>query len=294
MDTIRPRRSMLFMPASNARALEKARDLPCDGVIFDLEDAVAPDAKAVAREQAAAAVAARAYGARETVIRINGLDTPWWRDDLKAAVAAGPDAILLPKVEGGDVFHRIEEELAWLGPGANAGLKVWIMMETPLGFLNAREIVAASDRLDCVVIGTNDLVKDLRGRHTRERLPVITALGLALLAVRTKPGLTVLDGVYSNFRNVDGFRAEALQARDMGFDGKTLIHPAQIEAANSVFGADDGEIDEARRMIAAFDQAAAEGKGVAVLDGRMIEELHVAEARRLVAMAEAIAALAKG
>ncbi|TNE62495.1 MAG: CoA ester lyase [Alphaproteobacteria bacterium] len=285
---------MLFMPASNARALEKARDLPCDGVIFDLEDAVAPDAKAVAREQAAAAVAARAYGARETVIRINGLDTPWWRDDLKAAVAAGPDAILLPKVEGGDVFHRIEEELAWLGPGANAGLKVWIMMETPLGFLNAREIVAASDRLDCVVIGTNDLVKDLRGRHTRERLPVITALGLALLAVRTKPGLTVLDGVYSNFRNVDGFRAEALQARDMGFDGKTLIHPAQIEAANSVFGADDGEIDEARRMIAAFDQAAAEGKGVAVLDGRMIEELHVAEARRLVAMAEAIAALAKG
>ena len=288
MDVIRPRRSMLFMPASNARALEKAKSLPCDGLIFDLEDAVAPDTKVMARSLACAAVAGRHYGNRECVIRINGLDTPWWRDDLAAAIPAKPHAILIPKVQDAAVLHRVEEELAW--HGADAHMHLWAMIETPFAFLRAETLASASDRVNTWVIGTNDLVKDLHARHTRDRMPVATALGLALLVARAH-GINILDGVYGDFKDDAGFAFECEQARDMGFDGKTLIHPNQIEIANRAFAPSVDEIDHAQRMIAAFDLAASEGKGVAVLDGRMVEELHVVEARRKVAMANAIAAL---
>jgi len=286
MALARPRRSMLFMPASNARALEKAKGLPADGLIFDLEDAVAPEAKAEARTQAAAAVASGDYGGRDLVVRINGLDTDWWRDDLKAVVPNHPFAILIPKVESPDAIHRVEEEITW--HSAHPDMEIWAMIETPKGFLNAGEIATASDRLTTWVVGTNDLVKDLRARHTRDRLPVITALGLALLHARAND-LTILDGVYSNFRDEEGFAFECGQAKELGFDGKTLIHPAQVDVANTVFAPSEDELEHARRMLAAFEEAKAEGKGVAVLDGRMIEELHLIEARRMVAMAEAIA-----
>ncbi|NVJ99705.1 MAG: CoA ester lyase [Alphaproteobacteria bacterium] len=277
---------MLFMPASNERALEKAKSLPADGLIFDLEDAVAPDAKDEARRQAAAAVASGDYGTRDLVVRINGLDTPWWRDDLKAVVPAHPFAVLIPKVETPDQITRVEEEMSW--HTTQGDMEIWAMIETPRGFLNAGEIAGASDRLTTWVVGTNDLVKDLRGKHTRDRQPVITALGLALLHARAN-GLTILDGVYSDFRDATGFEFECEQAKALGFDGKTLIHPGQVETANTVFAPDEEELLHARRMIDAFSQAKAEGKGVAVLDGRMIEELHLDEARRIVAMAEAIA-----
>jgi len=277
---------MLFMPASNARALEKAKGLPADGLIFDLEDAVAPEAKAEARTQAAAAVASGDYGGRDLVVRINGLDTDWWRDDLKAVVPNHPFAILIPKVESPDAIHRVEEEITW--HSAHPDMEIWAMIETPKGFLNAGEIATASDRLTTWVVGTNDLGKDLRARHTRDRLPVITALGLALLHARAND-LTILDGVYSNFRDEEGFAFECGQAKELGFDGKTLIHPAQVDVANTVFAPSEDELEHARRMLAAFEEAKAEGKGVAVLDGRMIEELHLIEARRMVAMAEAIA-----
>jgi citrate lyase subunit beta/citryl-CoA lyase len=288
MTEFRPRRSMLFMPGSNARALEKAATLPADGLIFDLEDAVAPDAKALAREQVAEALKARRYGQRELVVRINGLDTNWWREDLSAVLAGRPDAILIPKVENACTVTRLEEELSWLG--ADQDMAIWAMIETPRGFLNAGALATASDRLTTWVVGTNDLVKDLRAQHTRDRLPVVTALGLALLHARAN-GLTILDGVYSNFRDTEGFERECRQAKEFGFDGKTLIHPGQVEGANRTFAPDGEELAHARRMIAAFDEAKAGGKGVAVLDGRMIEELHVSEARRQVAMAEAIAGL---
>jgi len=285
MADLRPRRSMLFMPASNARALEKAKNLPADGLILDLEDAVAPDAKAIARTQAAAALSSEAYGDKEMVVRINGLDTNWWRDDLKTIVPEGPDAILIPKVEIPDVLHQVEEEIAWIG--ADPELKVWAMIETPRGFLNADALATASDRLTTWVIGTNDLVKDLRAHHTKKRLPVVTALGLALLHARAH-GLTILDGVYGDFGDNEGFEWECNQAREFGFDGKTLIHPSQIEPANRLFSPSEQELEHARRMIAAFEAAQAEGKGVASLDGRLVEELHVEEARRQVAMAEII------
>lgn len=285
MTAIRPRRSMLFMPGSNARALEKARSLPCDGVIFDLEDAVAPDAKIDARAQVKAALEAGGYGSRELIVRINSLDTPWWRDDLAAVAGLSPDAVLLPKVESAETLDRIEEELVWQG-GKDVAL--WAMMETPKAFLRAEEIAGCTDRLKCLVIGTNDLVKDLRGEHTRERLPVVTALGLAMLVARTYD-LTVLDGVYNDFRDNEGLAAECAQGRAFGFDGKTLIHPGQIDIANDAFGPSSEELAQAQELIAAFEKAAAEGKGVAVLNGRMIEELHVVQARRTVAMAEAIA-----
>jgi len=288
MTDTRPRRSLLFMPSSNARALEKAKTLACDGVIFDLEDAVAPDAKQMAREQAAAAVASGAYGARERIVRINGLDTPWWRDDVKAAAEAGVGTILIPKVEAGATLTEVEAELA-LYEGGDA-VRLWAMMETPFGFLHAEEILMASERLDCIVVGTNDLIKDLRARHVKGRMPVMTALGIALLAARAH-GRMILDGVYGDFRDDEGFREECLQARDMGFDGKSLIHPSQIATANAAFGPDADDLAYARRLIEAFETTA---EGVAVLDGRMIEELHVTEARRLVAMAEAIAKLEAG
>ena len=291
MQSFRPCRSMLFMPASNERALEKARTLPSDGVIFDLEDAVAPDAKVAARQLAAAALTSGAYGQRLRVLRINGLDTNWWRDDLAAASAAQPDAILIPKVDRPDILERVEEEMAWLGGFDSVAL--WSMIETPKAFLRLEALAEATDRQTTWVIGTNDLVKDLRAAHTKDRMPVMTALSNALLVARAY-GLAILDGVYGNFRDDDGFVAECRQAKDMGFDGKTLIHPSQIEGANAVFAPSEEELTLARRMIAAFDEAKAMGKGVAVLDGRMVEELHVQTAREQVAMAEAIARLALG
>lgn len=289
MTDFRPRRSMLFMPGSNARALEKAATLPADGLIFDLEDAVAPDAKALARTQVAEALGSGRYGKRELIVRINGLDTPWWRDDLAATLPGKPHAVLIPKVEDACTITRLEEEISWLR--ADQDMAIWAMMETPRGFLNADEIAKASDRLTTWVVGTNDLVKDLRAHHTKDRLPVVTALGLALLHARAND-LQILDGVYGDFRNAEGFEWECRQAKEFGFDGKTLIHPSQVEAANQIFAPSEEELDQARRMIAAFDAASADGKGVAVLDGRMIEELHVAEAKRQVAMADAIAQLA--
>ncbi len=273
------------MPGSNARALEKAKTIGADTLVFDLEDAVAPAAKAEARDLVAAALASGAYGDRELVVRINGTDSDWWRDDLAAIGTASPAAILLPKVEDAAVLHKVSEEMVWHSTDPTCDF--WVMLETPLGFLRAEEIATSHDRLTTLVIGTNDLSKDLRARQVPGRQPVLHALSHALLVARACE-LNILDGVYSNFKDDAGFQAECAQARDMGFDGKTLIHPSQVGPANAVFAPTGAELDHAQRMIEAFDVAAAEGKGVAVLDGRMIEELHVAEARRIVRVATQI------
>lgn len=275
---------MLFIPGSNARALEKAKTIDADTLVFDLEDAVAPTAKAEARELVAAALTSGEYGHRERVVRINGLGTEWWRDDLAAVGAANPDAILLPKVEDEAALHKVSEEMVWHSTDTDCAF--WVMLETPRGFLRAEEIATSHDRLTTLVIGTNDLSKDLRARQVPGREPVLHALSHALLVARTH-GLHILDGVYGNFKDEAGFEVECTQARDMGFDGKTLIHPSQVATANRLFAPTEAEIEQAKRMIAAFDAAMADGKGVAVLDGRMIEELHVAEARRIVRMAVA-------
>lgn len=267
------------MPGSNARALEKAKSIDADTLIFDLEDAVAPAAKAEARELVTVALRSGEYGHRELVVRINGIDTDWWRDDLAALGSAAPAAILLPKVEDATALHKVSEEMVW--HSADAACAFWVMLETPRGILRAEEIATSHDRLTTLVVGTNDLTKELRARHVPGRESVMHALSHALLVGRTY-GLNILDGVYSDFKDADGFKAECVQARNMGFDGKTLIHPSQVEVANAAFAPSKTEVDEARRMIAAFDAATGEGKGVAVLDGRMIEELHVAEARRLI------------
>ena len=285
---VRPRRSILYMPGSNARALEKARGLPADGFIFDLEDAVAPDAKELARQQVCAAAQSGAYGGRELVIRANGLDTPWGRDDLAAAAQAAPDAVLIPKVDGPDDIRAAEDILA--DAGAPDTTAVWAMMETPRGMLHADAIAASSPRLACLVVGTADLVKDLRAEHTADRLPVLPSLGLCVLAARAH-GLAVLDGVFIQLDDMDGFAAECGQGRELGFDGKTLVHPKQIAAANEAFAPGREAVDHARRMIAAYAEAETQGRGVAVLDGRMVEKLHVENAQRLVALAEAIDAL---
>jgi len=285
MEDYKPRRSILFMPAANKRALEKAKTLGCDGIIFDLEDAVAPEMKETARERAIAAVASGAYGTRELIIRINGLETDWGVSDVHAAAAAKPHAILVPKVENAETIQRVVSVLREAGAEQTT---IWAMLETPMAYLRAAEIAAASDRLSCFVVGTNDLVKDLRAQHTKDREPVLTALGIAMLTARAY-GLTVLDGVYNDFHNLDGFWFECKQAARMGFDGKTLIHPAQIDSANEAFGPNAEDVLYAERIIAAYHAAKKEGKGVAVLDGKMIEDLHVTDARRTVAIAAAIA-----
>lgn len=281
----KPKRSVLFVPGSNARALDKAKSIDADTLLFDLEDAVAPTAKAEARELVAAALTSGDYGDRELVVRINGLDTGWWRDDLAAVGSAGPAAILLPKVEDETALHKVSEEMVW--HSADNNCEFWVMLETPRGFLRAEDIATSHDRLTTLVVGTNDLTKELRARHVPGRGPVLQALLHALMVARAY-GLNILDGVYSNFKDEAGFQAECVQARDMGFDGKTLIHPSQVDAANEVFSPSEAELEEAKRMIAAFDAATAAGKGVAVLDDRMIEELHVDEARRMVQMAAII------
>jgi len=282
---VRPRRSVLYMPGSNARALDKAKSLPADGLIFDLEDAVAPDAKEAAREQVRAAVEAGGYAPRETVIRVNGLATPWGHADLGAAAAAGADAVLLPKVESASAVHQA---LRVLGEaGAPPDLAVWCMIETPRGALHAEEIAGASPRLGALVLGTSDLAMELHAAHTPMRLPMLTALGLCILAARAF-GLAILDGVHLDLDDEEGFAAACRQGVELGFDGKTLIHPKQIGPANAAFAPTAEEVAQARRIIAAHEAATREGRGVTVLDGRLIENLHVVEAKRTVLLAELI------
>lgn len=286
-EDLRPRRSVLYMPAANARALEKARDIPADAIIFDLEDAVAPDAKATARDQAVAAVTSGSYGSRELTIRCNGLDTPWGADDLAAAAAAGPAAVVIPKVSGADALAEVVRHLE----AANAPdhTRIWAMVETPLALFNVRQI-AGFERVSLLVMGTNDLAKELRAQLVAGRAPLLVHLAMALLAAR-EAGVAILDGVYNDVRDAEGFEAEARQAFELGFDGKTLIHPSQVEPTNRLWAPSAEAVDYARRVIEAFEVALADGRGVATVDGRMIENLHVDNARRALATAAAIAAL---
>ena len=277
------------MPGSNPRALAKARTLPADGLIFDLEDAVAPDAKAAARAGVCAALEEGGYGLRETILRVNGLATPWGHDDLVAAATSGADAVLLPKVESAD---GVRQALAVLDQaGGPPDLPVWAMMETARGMLHAEEIAGSSPRLTAFVMGTSDLAKELQAAHTPLRLPMITALGLCLLAGRAF-GLALLDGVHLDLEDEEGHAESCRQGLELGFDGKTLIHPKQIEAANRTFAPDEAAVARARKIIAAHEAAAAEGKGVVVVDGRLVENLHVEDAKRQVKLAEAIGAIA--
>jgi citrate lyase subunit beta/citryl-CoA lyase len=286
-DDLRPRRSVLYMPAANSRALEKARDIPSDAVIFDLEDAVAPDAKRQAREQAVAAVGSGAYGGRELTIRCNGLDTPWGADDLTAAAAAAPSAVVIPKVSGPDALAEVAQRLE--AAGAPDTTRIWAMVETPAGIFAAREI-AAFERVAVLVMGTNDLAKELRAQLVAGRAPLLPHLATALLAAR-EAGKAILDGVYNDIRDEAGFEAEARQGYELGFDGKTLIHPLQVDPTNRIWAPDQEEVAQARKVIEAFRAAQAEGRGVVTVDGRMIENLHVDNARRTLAVADAIAAL---
>jgi citrate lyase subunit beta / citryl-CoA lyase len=288
--TIRPRRSVLYMPGSNARALEKARELPADGLILDLEDAVAPEAKAAARELIIKALQNGGFGDREVLVRINALDTRWWIEDLDAVIAAQPDAVLVPKVSEPHQLQDVAERL--VDKGANQHLRVWAMMETPLAMLNARDIAAAAldseTRLAGFVMGTNDLAKDTRARIVPGRAPMLPWLMTCVAAARAY-GLDILDGVYNDLGNAEGFVEECRQARDLGFDGKTLIHPRQIEPCNAAFSPTAEEVEAARKMIAAFDLPENANKGVIQIDGRMVERLHAEMARRTVAIADAIA-----
>lgn len=275
------------MPGSNARALEKAKSIPADALILDLEDAVAPDKKELAREQVCAAAQSGEYGYREIVIRINGLDTAWGHDDLRAAAAAGPDAILVPKIDGASMVRQVDAMLDTMDSAKET--KLWAMLETPRGLLKAEAIAGASNRLDVLVMGTNDIAKELKAAHRSGRGPLMTSLGLCLLAARAH-GRVILDGVYNDIQDIDGFETECKQGAQMGFDGKTLIHPSQVEICNRIFSPSEEEEATARRIIEAFRAAEAEGKYVVTVDGKMIENLHVEQAKRVVAMAEAIAA----
>lgn len=290
--TARPRRSVLYMPGSNARAMEKAREIPADALILDLEDAVAPDAKEEARAQVVAAVKQGGYGKREIIIRVNGLDTPWGIEDIKAAVAAKPDAILVPKVNSAEDVARAETALTQAG--AHEGLQLWCMIETPLAILNIQSIAAKAaelrSRMTAWVMGTNDIAKELRAAHTLDRVPMLTSLGLSIIAARAY-GIVALDGVYNDIKNEDGFAAICAQGCDMGFDGKTLIHPSQVAPCNTIFSPDPETVAFARKTIEAFELPENKGKGVLKVDGRMVEILHAEIARRTVAIADAIAEL---
>jgi citrate lyase subunit beta/citryl-CoA lyase len=287
--TIRPRRSVLYMPGSNARALEKAKTLAVDGVILDLEDAVAPDAKVTARDQVVVAVKAGGFGPREVFIRVNGIDTPWFADDLNAAIAAAPDAILIPKISTPDQPERIGERL--LSRHANLHTRVWAMIETPTAIFNVREIAATAKdsetRLAGFVLGLNDVAKETRARQVPGRAPMLPWIASCVLAAR-EHGIDILDGVYNDIANADGFAQECAQARDLGFDGKTLIHPNQIDACNAAFSPTPEEVAQARKTIAAFDLPENKDKGVVQIEGRMVERMHAEMARRTVAIAEAI------
>jgi len=286
----RPRRSVLYMPGSNARALEKARSIPADALILDLEDAVAPDAKAEARAQVCDAVKQGGYGRREIIIRVNALSTEWGGADIEAAVAAGPDAILVPKISSAE---DVREASALLDrAGAREGLQLWAMMETPLAMLQAQAIAATAPetRMTTWVMGTNDIAKELRCAHTPDRLPMVTSLGLCMLAARAY-GITILDGVYNDIKDESGFAAICEQGRDLGLDGKTLIHPSQVGPCNKIFSPDDDEIAFSRQVIEAFKQPENAGKGVIKVDGKMVELLHAEIAERVVSIADAIAEL---
>jgi citrate lyase subunit beta/citryl-CoA lyase len=289
--TIRPRRSVLYMPGSNARALEKAKSLPTDGIILDLEDSVAPDAKEAARDQVVAAVKAGGFGAREVFIRVNGADTPWHADDLSAAAHAAPDAILVPKVSGPDTLELIGQRL--LDMGTDHKTRVWAMIETPLAIFNILAIAAeardSESRLAGFVMGTNDLAKETRARLVSGRAPMLGWLSTCVAAARHY-GVEILDGVYNDIGNADGFVAECRQGVEFGFDGKTLIHPSQIEPCNQAFSPSAEEVAQARKIIAAFDLPENKNKGVVSIDGRMVERLHAEMARRTVAVADAIEA----
>ncbi|MGA7681059.1 MAG: CoA ester lyase [Pseudolabrys sp.] len=286
---IRPRRSVLYMPGSNVRALEKAKTLPVDGVIVDLEDSVAPEAKETARKQAADAVKAGGFGGREVFIRINGVDSPWHADDLSAAARAAPDVILVPKVSTPDTLELIGRRL--LDMSTDRKTRVWAMIETPLAIFNILSIAAeardSETRLSGFVMGTNDLAKDTRARLVPGRAPMLPWLSMCVAAARVY-GIDILDGVYNDIGNADGFINECRQGVDLGFDGKTLIHPSQIEPCNTAFSPSPAEVEWARKMIKAFDLPENKGKGVVSVDGRMVERLHADMARRTVAIAEAI------
>ena len=284
-DVYRPRRSVLYMPGSNERALEKAKTLPVDALILDLEDAVAVDAKAAARENACAAAASGDYGRREITIRVNGIGTEWHDADLAAACEAGPDGIVVPKVNTAKEVKALVKAMEKYG--APDRTRLWAMIETPTAIFNVRKIARESDRLAAFVIGTNDLVKELRADHVPGRAPLLTSLSMALLAGR-ESGIAVLDGVYNNVKDADGFRAECEQGRDFGFDGKTLIHPGQVEVCNEVFAPSAEVVEEAKGIVAAWEAGA--GAGVVTHNGKMIELLHVEIARRVLATHEAIAA----
>lgn len=286
MSTIRPRRSVLYMPGSNARALEKGKTLDADALILDLEDAVAPDAKESAREQVVAAVRAGGYGHREIFVRVNGLDTPWGHADIVAAATSGAEVVLLPKIESADMVRAAERIL--VDAGAPADQKIWVMVETPRGVLHAEEIADSTPRMGGFVMGTSDLAKDLRCAHTPSREPLLTSLGLSLLAARAA-GIGILDGVYLDLKDEEGYDQSCTQGAELGFDGKTLIHPKQLAAANAAFAPDEAAVARARKIIAAWEEAAEEGKGVVLVDGRLVENLHVEAAKREVALADAIA-----
>jgi citrate lyase subunit beta/citryl-CoA lyase len=288
MTDLRPRRSVLYMPAANERALEKAKTIPADAIIFDLEDAVAPDAKEAARANAVAAANSDEYGSRELTIRCNGLDTPWGVDDLAAAAQSLAAAVVIPKVASVDYLDQVSARLD--AAGANADMKIWAMVETPTAIFDVRSI-AAHWRVAVLVMGTNDLARELRSSlATAGRHPLVPHLATALAGAR-EAGKVILDGVFNDVKDLDGFRTECVQGFEMGFDGKTLIHPGQVEICNDVWAPSADDIEHARGLIAAFEEGIAAGKGVVTYNGRMIENLHVANAQRLLAVADAIAAL---
>ena len=290
--TVRPRRSVLYMPGSNARALGKARELPADGLILDLEDAVAPEAKAQARTAIVNSLKNGGFGDREVLVRINGLDTRWWVEDINAAASAVPDAILVPKVSTPKQLQDLAARLVDMG--THPSVRVWAMMETPLAILNVGEIAHAAldseTRLAGFVMGTNDLAKDTRARLVPGRAPMLPWLMTCVAAARAF-GLSILDGVYNDLGNAEGFAAECAQARDLGFDGKTLIHPGQIEACNAIFTPPAEEVARARKIIAAFERPENASRGAIQLDGQMVERLHAEMAARTIAIADAIAAM---
>ncbi len=283
----RLRRSVLYMPASNTRALEKARTLAADGVIFDLEDAVAPDAKAEARKGAVAAAQSKSYGKREILIRANGLDTGWVKDDLAAIAASGADGVVVPKINSAADVRFIDKAVS--AAGAPATFAIWAMMETPRAILAAADIAQASPRLAGFLIGTADLAKDLHCAHPADRAPMLYAIQHCILVARAYD-LFILDGIHLDLDDEAGFTAACQQGRALGFDGKTLIHPRQIAGANAAFAPSAAEVTRAQRIVAAHKEAAAHGKGVTLLDGRLVEVLHVREAERLLAHAAVIAA----
>ena len=285
MSDFTPLRSVLYMPSSNERALEKAKSIACDGLILDLEDAVAPDAKPAAREAACAAAASGEYGRRTVTIRVNGIGTEWHDADLAAAAQAAPAAVVVPKVNSAEEVHQLVATLE--KHGAPDHTKLWAMIETPVAVLDVLSIARASDRLTCFVIGTNDLVKELYAEHVPGRAPILPSLHQILLAARAA-GIAVLDGVYNDVKDTEGFLTECAQGRQMGFDGKTLIHPGQVEGANTAFAPSEQAVEDARGLIHAFEEG---GSGVVTYNGKMVENLHVESARRTLSIHEAIQAL---